>query len=397
MKRKASALAEIEKLKKETLDSEIKKLKETPDSLYNNQLNRLDCITLDSLEKNGKKLPSDIPRLVYAEQIVRADLYRKIDNAFLSEYIFKKIKEDEERKLSSFINKGVELTNNSEKAIKFAALMFELELRRTDEFYQGRKLAQVIARGLDGQKINLVSVICGINEYDGKGGATIVSDIFAYLRNPRFEPVPLILNELMATKLLLEYYGIMADLSIYVADTEYTEVGRLGSITSEMLENLQKYVANIKTYLVGKDPAIQVNLISVLRENNLKYNEIKIRILENVTKWKDENFRREYYQKFEEDYERICESLGKKKIFPLKNLRAMSLEVARKRWAVYAAEGIAFSELNGNTIYISTERREKDTNYFIEKEARNNFPPIIYILKSSASWNQKHKEQSLKS
>jgi hypothetical protein len=381
-------LEEIRKLKAEVVGNRIKSLKLVPCQEYGDAFNQLTCKTLNQLEAKGIPLPENQPKLAFAENLVRKKIEEKVDEAAIERYLLDKIRFQKENRLKLLLEAGLKLANDPEKAIKFAALMFDLEQRKTEETWQQRKLETIVLGGLNGEKIKLISMLCCINRYDYKGGFSVEPDLFSYLQNPKLEPVPLIVNELLLVKDFFEFYGIKANLTIYVSDTEYTEVSKFGEATSQIMKDVSQYIKNLRTYF-ARNSDVRVEPISLLTQTNPLCAEVKLKILSNVTRWRDREFAREWYRKFEGDFERICESQGKRKIFPKERLRELSLEMTRKRWAVNAAEGIAFSSLDSNTILVSTETRERDLNYTIDPAAKNNFPPTIYVLKSAEAWKRK--------
>lgn len=370
------------------MGNRIKSLKLVPCQEYGDAFNQLTCKTLNQLEAKGIPLPENQPKLAFAENLVRKKIEEKVDEAAIERYLLDKIRFQKENRLKLLLEAGLKLANDPEKAIKFAALMFDLEQRKTEETWQQRKLETIVLGGLNGEKIKLISMLCCINRYDYKGGFSVEPDLFSYLQNPKLEPVPLIVNELLLVKDFFEFYGIKANLTIYVSDTEYTEVSKFGEATSQIMKDVSQYIKNLRTYF-ARNSDVRVEPISLLTQTNPLCAEVKLKILSNVTRWRDREFAREWYRKFEGDFERICESQGKRKIFPKERLRELSLEMTRKRWAVNAAEGIAFSSLDSNTILVSTETRERDLNYTIDPAAKNNFPPTIYVLKSAEAWKRK--------
>lgn len=292
------------------------------------------------------------------------------------------------KKLDSFIKQGIKRLSNPEKALVFTTIMFEIDERKTDNIWQKKKLEETVTRGINGEPINLISVLCCINEYDYTGSFAVVPDLFAYQRNPKLEPIPLVVDELITVRQFFEFYGIDTRLTIYVSDTEYTEVDKFGPVTPEILKALGGYVSNLRAYVSEQDSKTKATPISTLTDNSL-YRAAKEKILRQVTNWKDTEFTKQWYQAFERYFEAMSERITKRKIFPENEVRKKSLDITRRRWAVNAAEGAVFGALGPNTILVSTEQRKRDQNYVIDKEARKNFPPVIYVLKATEEWNRK--------
>lgn len=386
--RKNEANNQWKKLKAEALAYEIKKLRESADEKYGNCFNGMICQTLDSLENSRIVFPQGIPRLSYAESLVREKLNKRINDEFLENFLFGKIKSAKEKRLENLLKSGSSIFEEPDKAVKFACLMFEISQRKTEETFNNKKFTEVVTRGLNSEEINLVSVLCCINKYDYQGGFGLETNLNAYLENPKLEPIPLIIDELLLVKSMFAFYGIKSALTIYVSDTEYTEVGKFGLVTPVVLANLEQYLANLRSFISTKIAQVQVERISTLTGNNPQYAETKRKVYEKVSKWGDRDFTEKWYQKFERYLERICDSQGKRKVFPKDRLRELSLEMTRKRWAVNAAEGKVLCNLDTNTIFVSTETRERDLYYTLDSSP-NTLPPMIYILNSAEGWSRK--------
>lgn len=312
-----------------------------------------------------------------------------IDDQSIEEYLYQKGIAQKIKNLESFLAVGLEKFGDPQEVVAFTALRFEIEEGKTDDIWGRKKFQEIIEVGLKGESINLITMLCCINQFDLAGGYTLAPDLFAYLKNPKLEPVPLIVDELISVVQFFEYYGIKTTLTIYISDTDYTEIGQFGPVNEANLKNLQEYLVNLKNYVAAKRPDVKVLPISSLTDNNSLYQEVKTRVLGNVAAFKNQDFAREWYRKFEDAFERVTESQVKRKLFPKNEIRRKSLEITRKIWAVNAAQGAVFGTLGPNTIVISTERRERDQNYIIDKTSRENFPPVIYILRAAEMWNRK--------
>lgn len=389
IRKKAKAEEEKRGIKSEALNSLAGVLKSSPDDEYQDTYNRRVCQKLDQIETSGEPIPKGQAKLEYAEEIVRQEIELTISDQNLVDYLASKIQKQKEARLKFLLSAGLKILENPELTIDYASLMYEIQERETDTSWPGGKLQNVITTGLRGESINLISMLCCINKFNLAGGYTLVPDLDAYLENPKLEPVPLIVDELLAVKRFFEFYEIKANLTIYISDTDYTEVGQFGSVCPENLRNLQVYLENLGAYVTSKNVAVKVIPISALTDNNLQYEEVKARVLANVTKFKDTDFEREWYRKFETAMEKVYETQAKRKLFSPAEMRRKALEITRMIWAVNAAQGAVFATLGSDTILISTERRERDQNYIIDKEARSGFPATIYILKAAERWNRK--------
>lgn len=344
---------------------------------YGDVFNRTVCATADKL---GISLPD-------AERIVKEELGKEIGDKDIEEYLSMTLKSQEEKRLRALLSRNLGRVKNPEKALVLTSILFEINQIKTDEVWGQNKLEEIFISGLKGEKINFITMLCLINKFDYRGGYTAVPELDSYLDNPRLEAIPLILREILTIMDFFAFYRIDTSLTIYVADTDYTEIGQYGPINETNLLNIQIYLENLRKHLSIEKA--KVVAISELTNDNLLYREVKSRVLENVEGFKDPDFEREWYQKFEDALEKISESQAKKKLFPTKEIRKKSLEITRNIWAVNAAQGAVLADLGPNTILISTERRERDTNYVIDKVSRKNFPPVLYILKATEMWNRK--------
>lgn len=388
VRRQIKAKQEKEKLRQETLSSKIQQLKRASDPQYKDAFNKMVSQKLDEVERTSE-VPAGQSGLAYAETIVRKELESSIGDEELERFLYQKLKEQKERGLSNILQRGITQLKDQQKALDFAAIMFEVDQRKTENTWQNKRFEETIMAGLKGEAVNLISMVCCINQFNPDGSYTPVPDLFAYNKNPKLEPVPLIIDELVLVTDFLKFYGVNSTITIYISDTDYTEIGQFGEITKENLENLNAYLENLKRYASSKSPNLQIVPISALTANNPAYDQVKARVLQNVTEFSDPDFSREWYQKFEDASEKVRESQLKRKLFPSEQIIRKSQEITRNIWAVNAAQGVVFGNLGPNTILVSTERRERDLNYAIDKSARANFPPVIYILKAAEQWNRK--------
>lgn len=377
--RKKRAETEIEKIKQRVLLTRQKRLKTTPTSdEYKDEYNKETCKLADKLDIRlpeakiilDQQLSSDISEQYLIEQLTEEYRTSKLKSLKIS--------------LEGFIKNGID----PEKAIKLCCILFEIDLLKTDDIWRGKKFTDVLIKGLSGGPIELITMLCLINNFDYRGGYSSETDIFAYKRNSKLEAIPLIVDEMTLLPEFFSFYGIDTSLTIYIADTDYTEIGEFGPVNDLNIKNIDQYISNIRQYL-AKFSNIRVAPISEVTSNNDKYQEVKTRVYNNVKGFKDIDFSREWWQKFENDVERRFESQTKRKLFPKDQIRAKTLELTRNIWACNAAQGVVFGTLGENTILVSTERRERDQNYTIDKSSRENFPPVLYILKAAEEWNRK--------
>lgn len=389
LRRQTKARVELDKLVGEASLQKIKVLRQTPDSTYSDAFEALICKLLDSYEASGFVFPEGVNRLAFCQKNVIQDLKASITDEEIMDYMARKSEVKLEKRLADLVNRGLVKTCDPEKAQLFAMIIFELEQRKTDDIWQGKvfKFEDVVARAINGETINFITMLCLVNKY-ADGNYTSVSDIFAYLKNPelKLKPVPEIIREIKSLTDLFKFYSINTNLTVYVADTDYTETGRYGPVTRDNLKNIQEYIKNLKIFTAGLSTEIKVIPFSEVCSESQTYALVKEKVLKNVTSFKDIDFEREWYSKFEEAVEKIAESQLKKKLYEKSEARKRSLEITRNIWACNAAEGAIFSKLGPNTIFISAEKRERDGNYVIDKTAKQNFPPVIYALQSTQSW-----------
>ena len=377
IKRQQSAIDKKSAYCQEIFAVKRKQLQKDPDSQFGDTYNRLVCELADQNSIDLKLAKEQIDCQI-KNQISDQDIVDMLATREYSKQI---------QRLSRLLETG---------GPNFAALIYELDRRKTDDTWeQKNKLQEVIRRGLSGEKIDIVTMLCTINEFDYQGGYNLNPDLFAYQKNPKVEPVPLIIDEMASIVRLFQYYGINCSLNAYVADTDYTEIGANGPVIDSNISNLQEYLKNLKDYICKFDGLVFVDAISSITDNSPIYQDVKVRVLNLVTKRRDVDFNRIWGQKWEDDVERRCETFGKKKLYSVSDVRKKSLEVAQNIWAVNAAQGAVFSNLGPNTILLSSERRSRDANYVVDNQTTANFPPVLYILNAAENWNRKIIDKSI--
>lgn len=379
LRQKEDITREFERFRKETINSKVNTLKSTPtDDKYGDQFNKIVCTTAD-------KLDVSLPK---AELIVKKEIENNVTEQDIEGYIFTLTSERKLKQLKNSVQKNLQKLGDSNKAITLTSIQYEIDNIKTDKVWGSNKFDEIILNGLGGKDINLITMLCLINEFDYRGGYIANPNLNAYLRNPKLEPIPLIIDEILLVSEFLKYYGVNSKINMYVADTDYTEIKGFGEVNDLNIRNIEDYVNNIKIYVKNFE-GVSVAPISQLTDNNPIYLQVKSEIQKQIKNFKDPDFSREWYQKFEDAVERMFESQAKRKIFSKGEMREKTLEITRSIWACNAAQGVVLGTLDPNTIFISTERRERDTNYVIDKRSRDNFPPVIYVLKAAENWNRK--------
>lgn len=299
------------------------------------------------------------------------------------------------QKLSRLVQVGFQKLGSQEKAVNFAALIYEIDRRKTDDTWKQNILQETILRGLAGTPINLISIICTINEFDYQGGCNLNPNLDTYKNNSKVEPVPLIIDEMASIISLFEYYQVNSNFTIYVADTDYTEVGSYGPLTSKNSQNIKDYLANLSQYVKKYDGSISIAPISSITNDNVLYQTVKTKVQEWVTIRQNSDFNRRLGKKFEEVAEKISEALIKKKFFSSDLIKDESVKMAQRNWAVNAAQGAVLSRLSENSLFVSTERTERDVNYLIDLGTTATFPPLLYILNAAEKWNRKYIDKTI--
>ncbi len=363
--------------------------KRTADSEYGDMFNRLVCQRFDQIEASGDLIPDGMPGLRYAASLIEKEIFESTRDEDLAEMLTRREIAKKKQILLRFLEVGRSKFGNNEKAVSFAALSYELDRRKTDKTWGYEKFQEILSKGFQGEEINFITMLCTINQFNLAGGYKLVPNLDAYLQNPKLEPVPLIINEMVFILRLFRSYGVACRMDIFVSDTDYTEIGQYGSVSNDNLANLQIYIAELKKYVAKFGDLVSVLPISLITDGNEAYLRSKTKVLESVSKFKDLDFTRDWYRKFETAVEKVTDSQSKRGIFPKKKIRQESLEITRRIWACNAAQGVVFSNLGANTVLISTERRERDGNYVIDKEAIRDFPPVLYVLSAAESWNRK--------
>lgn len=358
----------------------IKQLQRTPDTEYSSAYNRLVYQRADQLST---------AELISINRQIDLEIANQVSDAEIIDMLSTREATRQQQWLSQLLNAGLRESLSPDTAVKFATMYYEIKRRQTDEIWGSKQLQTIIVNGLRGGNINFITMLCTINEFDYQGGYTLNPDLDTYKTNPKVEPVPLIIDEIADFIFLFKYYGVSCQLTMYVADTDYTEIGANGPVTTPNLTNLKLYLENLQRYVVKFEGCVSVAPISSLTNNNPTYLATKQRVLGWVTARRDVGFNSKWGNKWEEDVERRNETFGKKKLCSPNRVRQESLRVAQNIWAVNAAQGATFSNLGPNTVLISSERRDRDMNYVVDQQATKNFPPVIYVLKAAEDWNRK--------
>ncbi|MBI2465561.1 hypothetical protein HYV64_05450 [Candidatus Shapirobacteria bacterium] len=390
IRRQQGAIDRKLKYQKEIAGREISRLKQQPDPEYDDLYNRLICQQLDNLESLGQRIPNDTPKLEYSRQLIDQNIISQISDDEIVNLISTRELIKQKQRLANTLQQGLSKTSNPEKALQFTGLLFEIDRLKTDDTWEQKiRLPEVVVKGLSGESVDLTTMLCTINEFDYQGGYTLNPNLDTYKSNPKVEPVPLIIDEMADKVDLFENYGINAGLQMYVADTDYTEIGANGPVTPKNLANLEQYMANLREYIKKYNGRLSVEKISNLTNNNPIYDKTVRRVMTQVSALRDTDFNRTWGNKFEEDVERRYDTFAKKKLYPVNIMRQESLKVARNIWAVNAGQGAVFSNIGENTVLLSTERRSRDQNYVVDREATVKFPPTIYVLEAAENWNRK--------
>jgi hypothetical protein len=360
--------------------AEIRQFRRTPDPEYGDVYNRLVCQRADQLGTTN---------LESVNQQISLEIANQVNDTKIINMLSTREATRQQQWLSKLLDIGLQESLSPEETIKFATIYYEIKRRQTDDIWGSRQLQAIIVNGLRGGNINFITMLCTINEFDYQGGYTLNPSLDTYKTNLKVEPVPLIVDEMADFIFLFKYYGFNCQLTMYVADTDYTEIGANGPITRQNMLNLQLYLKNLQRYVTKFDGCVSVTPISSLTDGNPAYLTTKQRVLGWVTARKDVDFNGKWGNKWEEDVERRNETFGKKKLCLPNQVRQQSLRVAQNIWAVNAAQGAVFSNLDLSTVLISSERRARDMNYVVDEQATANFPPVVYVLKVAEDWNRK--------
>lgn len=382
-KKVTAAKTEKDRLIKETFKFKISNIKHQPDEEYGDAYNRLVSQLAD---QTGMPMRE-------ADKNVQEKIEEELSDEDVEAYLADTIKQNLETRLRNYYKSGLNRLQDPEKAGVFTVVMFELDARKTNEIWQGRrkKFEDILARGINGETIDLVSILCTINQYDFKGHYTLVPDIFAYKKEDdvQLEPVPLIIDELAQVVGFFKFHGINAPMTLYVSDADYTESKQCGPVTEANLQNLQEYMQNLRKYLADRNLPLSLVFMTEATMNNPDYQASKGRIYANLTKWDDPAFTKEWSKPFEEDRAKRLESQKKRGFFSEADVEGETLEIVRRIWSVNGGQGTYFGILPENIIMVSTERRERDQNYTIDLQTREQFIPVIYILHAADKWTRK--------
>ena len=385
IKKQQSAQEKKLRYQQEIARKKIVQLQQETDEQYQDRYNRLICqkgdqLKTTDLKKVGEEVMLDLIQSTTDQEIIDMISTREVAR--------------QQQRITQLLNTGLSLMKNIDKALSFALLNYEIDRRKTDETW-GRPLQEAIANGILGEPIILMTMLCTINEFDYKGGYNLNPNLDTYKTNQKVEPVPIIIDEMAQIVKLFKNYGIQCELYMFVADTDYTEIGANGAITQSNLNNLETYMQNLRQYTGKLNIPITVAEISEITNQDKVYQTTKQKVLNWVTAKRDSNFNYLWGNKFEEDVEKRNETFGKKKLCPPDQVRQESLRVAQNIWAVNAAQGAVFADLGQNVIFLSTERRDRDANYTVGLDNPKQFPPTIYILKAAENWNRKITNKSI--
>lgn len=390
LKKQKAAQTEKEQLKKDALAFKISKLKREPDAQYGDALNRLVCQTANQMGEEGETAENSKGRMVEADKRTREQLESGINDVDIEDYLTDKVRRQLETRLQNYHKMGFSRLKSEEKAADFAGFMFEVNSRKTNEVWQGKKkkLEDVVIAGLQGEVVDLVSILCCINEYDLNGHYTLVPEIDAYQKNPKLEPIPLIIDELAQMVDFFAFYTICAKMNIYISDTDYTECRQCGPVTTENLSNLRDYLQNLGNYIEKFDGKVTVEPVSKITHSEPLYQEVYTRVFE-LVRFDDQDFSKEWGRAFEEAVGKMVESQRKKKFLADELIEPESREIIKRIWSTGAAQGAIFGNMSERVIFISTERKERDQNYIIDRETRDQFVPVLYILQAADKWTRK--------
>lgn len=390
LKKQGAAKIEKQQLKKDALAFKISKLKKESDSTYGDALNRLVCQIADKIGEEAGTPTGGRGNMAEADRLAREQVENGIDDHDIEEYLTEKSRKQLETRLQNYYKIGFSKLQNEEKATDFACLIFEIDSRKTNETWQGKKkkFEDAVIAGLQGEVVNLVSILCCINEFDLNGRYTLVPNIDAYRRNPKLEPIPLIIDELAQIADFFTFYTVAAKMNIYVSDTDYAECRQCGPITQENLDNLVDYLKNLEKYVEKFNGKVVVEPISKVTCADPFYQEVYQRISE-LVRFDDQDFSKEWGRAFEEAVGKMAESQRKKKFLADELIGPESREIIKRIWSTGAAQGAVFGNMPGRVVFVSTERKERDQNYIIDKETRDQFVPVLYILQAADKWTRK--------
>jgi hypothetical protein len=284
IKRKESSIKERWKLEQEALNIQVRTLKKLDSQdEYGDIYNKLVCKKADSLGIGLRE----------AEALVREEIIRDLSSKDMEIALSEKFRIQESKRLRSILKSNLGRLGDIELALKLTALTFELDLRKTDKVWSN-KFEKVVLRGLNGETVNFITMLCMINNFDYQGGYSSEPNLFAYKQNQKLEPIPIILNEMNDILSLFQYYGINSCLNIYVADTDYTEIEQYGPVKQQNLINIKNYINNLREYVQTLSSNISVSPISELTDKSTLYQEVKKRVLDNLATFKDQNFARKW-------------------------------------------------------------------------------------------------------
>ena len=372
IKKQVSSIDELKRLKANAVKYKINYLKrQATNDEYKDTFNKLVCELADN-----QKL-----RLPEAQQVVINTITQNTKDEDVLTFLTQKYIDQKTNNLKASLKKMLNKLA-PDIASKLILLLFEIDRVKTDKTWSNR-FEDLLVRALSGEKINFISMLC-LNNIFEDGRCITVPELDGYLVNPKLEKITLALEEMKQIQRMFEYYGINSSLTIYVANTDYTEIGQYGQVFEDNLKNINAYIQNLKLYAKKLDPNTSVLPISEITDKNLLYATVKKRVLNNLSFTSNEpDFIQRWYGRYEESVEQIIEGQVKKGLVQKgEDISRKGVEITKMLWAVNAAQGAVFSNLGPNTILLSTERRSRDTNYVIDKESTKNFPSVLYILKN---------------
>ncbi len=392
LRKQISAKKKKEQISQEASVFKSNKLKKEPDNKYGDVFNKLVYELADKLEAENGSPDIDKRRwLAQADRTVREQISRKLSDSDIEDCLADRAKKQLIARLESYFKTGMDKLQDEQKAAVFTSIMFEIDSRKTNETWQGKnkKLEDAVAAGLQGEQLNLTSIFCCINDFDLEGHYNLAPDLFAYQKNAKLEPIPLIIDELVLIARFFNHYGINSHVTIYVSDADYLECHQFGPVTKENLMNLDTYIQNLNDYVGRFDGLVTVVRILQVTSDNPLYQEVKARVYKNVDTFADPKFAKEWNNAFKEAVDKMTESQKKRKFFTLDRVEGESREILKRIWSVNAAQGAFLGSLPGNTVLVSTETKERDQNYVIDRETRDEFVPVLYILQTAKNWTRK--------
>ena len=185
VKRQQTAVDKKSKYQQEITATKIKRLQSQSDPQYGDAYNRLVCERGDRENTTDLNAVNKLIVMEIAKQVSDAEIIQMLTD--------REVDKQKQRVLQSF-NTAIPRLGNQEKAAAYALLSFELDRRKTDNTWETKiRFQDVILRGLQDESINIVTMLCTINEFNYQGGYNLNPDLNTYQQNPSVEPVPLII------------------------------------------------------------------------------------------------------------------------------------------------------------------------------------------------------------